>query len=511
MKRQIIRNRKMRFGVLTVVLTVLVVAVTVLANAVFATLAKRYSWYSNLNETPTYAVTEDCFDFLGTLFEKHPDGNIELIFCEPAEALTDDVTQRYVYNTATALAARYPERVRVTCHDIWENPNSVRAYAESTDPVTGEVSTTLIKSTSLIVVAEDYHRVYSIEEFFVFENGNLDNVWAYNGEKKIAAGIMRALSPTAPVAALTSNHGEVYYDYELLYLLDDAGYSLAYIDLYRDAIPANCNLIVSYNPNSDLVADDVSEKSELDILSDFLAKDGNSFLLLVENGTPKLPNYERFLEEWGVSMQYHTDSVSGKSYRYMVQDASQSLTSDGYTIYGEPSAEGRAAEMLSGVDRRVIFKNATGMGAATGFVSNGDGSYTKGNRTLYNLYSSADTAVSWANGSPVSGEPVMLMTLTEQKIGNATSSVGVIASVKFSSEEFLQSAVFGNSDAALRMLALFGREDLPEGLTIKPFSSQEISIITTAQMLSWTLSLALIPALAVTLVGLIVLVRRRNA
>ena len=501
----------MRFGVLAVTLTVLVIAVTVLANAVFATLAKRYSWYSNLNETPTYDVTEDCFDFLGALFEKYPEGDIELIFCEKAEALTDDVTQKYVYDTAIAIEERYPDRVKVTCHDIWTNPNAVRAYSESVDPVTGEVSTTLIKSSSLIVVSEGFHRVYSIEDFFVFEDGNLDNVWAYNGEKRIASGIMRALNPEAPVASLTNNHGEVYYDYELLYLLDDAGYALAYIDLYRDPIPANCNLIISYNPNSDLVADDVSEKSELDILSEFLAKDGNSFLLLVENGTPKLPNFESFLEEWGVSMQYHTDSSNGKSYRYMVQDASQSLTSDGYTIYGEPATAGKAAEMLAGVDRRVIFKNATGMGAASGFVSNGDGSYTKGNRTLYSLYNSADTALSWANGSPVSGESVMLMTLTEQTIGDATSSVGVIASVKFSSEEFLQSAVFGNTDASLRLLSLFGREDLPEGLTIKPFSSQDISIITTAQMLSWTLSLTLIPALTVTAVGLIVLVRRRNA
>jgi len=511
MRKQIIRNRKVRFGVITVVLTVLVITVTILANAVFATLASRYMWYSDLNETRTYGVTEDCFAFVGELFESHSDSSVEIIFCDKPENLQADATKHYVYDTAKAIAERYPEHVRISCRDIWTNPGSVRDYAESYDTLTEETVTTYIKSTSVIIVAEGYHRVYEIEEFFIFDEGNTSQVWAYNGEKKLAAGLMRALNPDAPIACLTNNHGEIYYDYELFYLLDDAGYSLAYIDLYNEEIPDDCKLIISYNPNTDLVADSVSEVSELDILGEFLSKDGNSFFVLLENGTPRLPNYESFLAEWGVSFGYHTDAATGKDYRYMVQDATQSLTSDGYTIYGEPILRGRSAQMLEELERRVIFKNATGMQAATGFVSNGDGSYTKGDRTMYGLYESGSSAVSWANGKPVSNAPVLLMTLTEQTTAGATSSVGVISSVRFSSEDFLQSAVYGNTDTLLRVFTLLGRENVPEKMTIKPFSSQEISIITTSQMLFWTITLAVVPALTVALVGVIVLVKRRHA
>jgi hypothetical protein len=511
MRKQSIRSRKVRFGVITVILTVLVVTVTILTNAVFATLAARYMWYSNLNEEQTYGVTEDCFDFVGELLESHTASDVEIIFCDTPENLRADVTKRYVYDTATAIAERYSDRITVSCRDIWTNPGSVRDYTESYNPLTEETVSTFIKSTSVIVVAEGYHRVYEIEEFFIFDGGDTSKVWAYNGEKKLAAGIMRALTPDAPVACLTNNHGEIFYDYELLYLLDDAGYSLAYIDLYNEKIPDNCTLIISYNPNTDLVADNVSEKSELDMLESFLSKDGNSFFVLVENGTPRLPNYESFLAEWGVSFGYHTDAETGKDYRYMVQDSAQSLTSDGYTIYGEPVLRGSSAQMLADLERRVIFKNATAMQAANGFVSNGDGSYTKGNRTLYGLYESGDSAVSWANGNPVSDARALLMTLTKQTNAGATSSVGVISSVRFSSEDFLQSAVFGNTDTLLRVFTLLGQENVPEHMTIKPFTSLDISIVTTSQMLFWTVTLAVGPALIVAAVGVFVLVKRRYA
>ena len=354
--------------------------------------------------------------------------------------------------------------------------------------------------------------MYSFNEFYVFEDGDTSQVWAYNGEKKLASGIMRAVNnENAPLACLTNNHGEVFYDYELLYLLDDAGYALTHLDLYNDPIPENCDLIISYNPNSDLVSDEISDVSEIEILDAFLSEDGNSFWVFMENGTPKLPNYETYLADWGIGFHYYTNTETEKTYRYMVQDMSQSLTSDGYTIYGEAVTTGKSAEMLEGLTRKAVFKNATSMGAAQGFVNNGDGSYTKGDRTMYSLYRSGESALSWANGAPVSGEPAMLMCLTEQTKGNSTSYVGVFSSVRFSSEEFLQSAVYGNNDVLHRTLHNVGKTFTPEGLTIKPFSSQEISTITTSQMLWWTIGLALTPAILVSAVAVVVLVKRRRA
>lgn len=512
MKKHFIRNRKMRYGGITAVLTLLVVTVTVLANAVFGTLASRYYWYTPM--TPSYrfsGVTASCFSFLDRVFEKAQGGSVEIIFCDLEENLTEEITTQYVYETARTIAAQYPENISVSCHDIWTNPNSVKKYKQTVNPITGETIETKLTDTSVIIATENYQRVYSLQDFYVFEDGDTSNLWAYNGEKKLAGGIMRALQKDAPVACLLKNHGEVFYDYELLYLLDDAGYSVAYIDLYSDEIPQNCNLIISYNPNTDLLVGEAAKRSETEILDDFLAKDGNTFLVMVEKGTPKLPNFEKYLGEWGVAFDSYTDVSTGDSYRVSVQDTSKSLTADGYTIFGEAAKEGAPAEILGEINREVVFKNATSMSAAQGFVHNGDGSYTKGSRTLYSLYESGKNALCWANGIPVgSGDGSILMSLTEQAENGKSSRVGVIASVDFSAEDFLQSAVYGNSDLLLGFLRDSCGALTPTGMPVIPLVEQGIHLITTSQMLAWTLALTVTPAVVITGVAITVLLRRRR-
>ena len=511
MKKQFIRTRRARYGGIAVVLTLLVITVTVLLNVCFSTLATRYEWYTDLNAKVTYEVSDASYALLDELLAAEPDKQVQIIFCNTEKNVKADTELSYVYETASSFAARYPNRLSLHCYDTVTNPEKVRKYATATNLTTGETEEIAIYTTSVIVVSENYHRVYSLEDFFVFEDGNTSKVWAYNGEKKLASGILRALDEEPPTVCLTNNHGEVMYDYELLFLLDDAGYSITHIDLYRDEIPKGCDLIISYNPNTDLIDDEMSERSEVDILNEFLAEEGNSFLVLLENGTPSLPNFERFLADWGFAFRYHTDASNGASYRYMVQNDSQTLTSDGYTIYGETADSARADALLGDLPRKVVFQNATAMSAANGFVNNGNGSYTKGNRTLYRLFESGSGTVSWAHGAPVSNENVMLMGVTEQTGDTGISRVGVISSVRFFTEDFLQSAVYGNTDVAMRLFEDFGKEATPEGLTIKPFQSRDISTITTADMVRWTVALAATPAVLFGVLAIVVLAKRRRA
>lgn len=514
MKKHLIRNRKARWAGISVLLTVLVITVTVLVNTVFDTLAKRYNWYSYLTETGSYDVSEDCYTLLGSFFSDLSEGEapVEIIFCDTEENLKEDSTGRYLYETAASLAARFPDNIVIRCYDIWTNPNSVKKYTKTLNPTTAEMIDTTLKSTSVIIARESYYRVYSNTEFFVFKGGDSSQVWAYNGEKKLAAGILHAIDRNEQIVCLTNNHGEVFYDYELLYLLDDAGYSIRYINLFTDPIPDGCRLIISCNPNTDLtVADGISNKSEVALLENFLSEDGNAFLLFLEDGTPSLPNFEAFLEDWGVVTDYSDADGAGNRYRYMVQDPSNSLTSDGYTVTGAPAKSGKAAELIDGLNRNMIFKNATSLSPANGFVNNGDGSYTKGDKTFYSLYRGGSTASSWANGQVVSTASPIFLGLTERRLASGTSRVGVISSVDLMTEEYLQSAVYGNTDLLLHLFGLFGKTHTPEGLTIKPFSSTDMSIVTTAEMWRWTAFLAILPVVLVLVAGIAVMTARRRA
>lgn len=491
------------------ILTVLVIVTVVLINSVFGSLATQYEWGIPMNAEANYDVTSVCYRLLDSAFataasdEDKRSSKVEIIFCDTEEMWQSDVTQNYLYHTAKSLDEKY-EQITLSFHDVYLNPNAVKKYAKN--PQTGEDQ--FLSLSDVIIVCDDYYRVYKLQDFFAFTDVKMTDVLGYSGERKLAAGVMRALNQTPNLVCFTKNHGEIFYDYELVNLLDDAGYEIKTdFDLSTEEIPQNCSLLITYNPNSDL--DFSIGIDEGDKLDHFLEKDGNNYLVFVSNGTPSLKNMESYLKEWGVETSYHTDVATGKSYRYTVQDTEQSLTSDGYTIYGQRTA---AAESFQMPASNVVFKNATALTNADSYIPTGDGSYVKGDRTLYSVYESAPSSVLWANGIAARGESSMLMTLTEQKNETGGKSyVGVVSSVDFGSRTQLQSAVFENQTVLQRTFGVMGQTDTTEGLKLKPFASTNISSITTAQMLRWTIGLTVIPAVVIAVVGIVVLIRRRRA
>ena len=519
MKKRFIRNKKVRYATVAAVLTAMVVLVAVLANVVVSSLVERYELYTPLTPIMAFDVTEDCYTILQNTFDacQQETGTlpqIEILFCDLEDAVKDEESANYyLYHTARSLAERF-DNVKLKFHDIYVNPKPVKDYTASTHPLTGETLFTQLNNTSVIIVCGDYHRVYKWTDFYVFEDDTSTEPWAYSGERRLSSALMHAVDNNPRIACLLTNHGEVSYDYELLNILDDAGYTVVYIDLYNDPIPETCDLIISYNPNTDLVADELSEISEKEILDTFLAEDGHSFFLFLENGTPHMPNFESYIKEWGIETEYAKNATTGVSHRYMVQDTSGSLTSDGYTIYGYATEEGKQNQFVNDANQYVVFSNATALSVTgEGYTANQDGTYVNmsGTRTLYPLYRSSTKTLHWANGQVVDGGSCILMSLTEQKSATGSSYVGVVSSVYFATRTYLQSPVYDNGDVLLSLFEEISESKTPVGLTIKPFVSYDISTITTAQMLRWTIVLALIPAVTVLAVSVVVLVKRRRA
>lgn len=518
MKKRFMRNKKVRYATVAATLTVMVILVAVLANAVLSAVVERYELYTSLTPTLAFDVTEDCYTVLEGAFEAHrrADGKlpeVEILFCDLEDAVKAEGNENYyLYHTARALADRF-ENIKLKFYDIYINPSPVKDYTVSHNPLTGEEIITPLNSTSVIVVSEGYHRVYRWTDFYVFADDTSSQPWAYSGERKLSSALMHAVDNDARIACLLTNHGEVSYDYELLTILDDAGYTVVYIDLYKDPIPETCDVIISYNPNTDLVADGVSDISETEILDTFLAQDGHSFFLFLENGTPNMPNFESYIKEWGIETEYARNATTGVSHRYTVQDTSGSLTSDGYTIYGHAAGSDNG-RFVDPAKEYVVFGNSTALAVTgEGYVAKQDGTYTNmnGTRTLYPLYRSSNKTTHWANGEAVDGGSCILMSLTEQKNATGSSYVGVVSSVNFATRTYLQSAVYDNGDVLLELFEEIGGRTVPTGLTIKPFASYDISTITTAQMLRWTVALALIPAVSILTAAIIVLIKRRRA
>ena len=400
-------KKALRHGGVTVALTVLIVVVVILLNASVTSLAMRYGWYINMNPTLLYPVTDTCYDYLDEFVIPKADKDIRIIFCDEEENIRADVTQSYVLNTAEELVERYPDTVSIEYLNVWENPKAARAWG-------------VTASTSVVVASGDEHRVCTLRDFFLFPADDTENPVAYTGEKRFAVAMKAVVSPDAPVAYMTLNHGESTDDYALMYALTDAGYMINYLDALSFEIP-DCGLLVSYNPARDFTSvDGVSGISEIDKLDAYLQK-GGKFMYFVSADTfaaGGFENIETYLEGWGVTFA-HDKGAEGVEECFALRDTAHSITTDGYTLLGQIPAG--ASDIMADVDGVIRVANATAIHIPDTFAVSG-GTYVSGTRTLTPLLRSYAGAEAWDGGSRVdrTAEGYDLITLTDYSATDAS-------------------------------------------------------------------------------------------
>ena len=509
-----IRSRRVRYGSMTVYLTVTLIAALVLFNVIFYALAGYYGWYVDMTPEKVYSVSDLCRDLLADAIddaEKASGESVkaEIIFCEDYRKYEKGKPGHYIYNTARELELAFPDKVTVTWFDCWVEKKRADELG-------------VVSSTNVVLKLENGDkRVFSQKEFFVFETGNTTDPIGYDGERVFATTLASLIGADRPRAVFTTNHEELFFDNSLMFALRDAGYNIEFLDLYYADIPEDCELLVCYNPNNDfIVSDGVSETDEIDKLNAYLAKGGNMMVFLSAS-SPELPAFEGLLAEWGVTVGRTYDKTTGTPYNAMVKDDSASLTADGFTIFGEfvPNASYsdtyHAFMLENNHSPRIVFGDATILKPAEGYslVPGTSGVYDSAPnqttaRTRVDLFVGSDRARAWSNGAELEGyDSLPLLTLTTDKESGAR--VMVCSSIEFAGEKYLHSAVFGNTDVLLLTMKDMGLDEVLVGLRYKPFVTSVISSITTKQMLHWTLGLTITPAVLILAVATVVLVRRK--
>lgn len=491
-----------------------------------------YVTVSNFTEPNKFLTVKKTATFESERGLYETDVKVKLIFCDLPDNLAKNESQRMVLETAKDLAERFPDYIEVEYIDIWNNSSAVQKYKTT--------SFSTINSTNVIVESGTEYRVCTLQSFFVFNSTSDTTPWGYNGEKTFAANILSVAQAESPIACITVNHTETFSDYELLSTLQMAGYKVQTIDLAYQDIPEDCRLIVIYNPQEDfMVKDAVSDISEIEKIDRYLDGLSCSLMVFVNADTPRLPNLEEYLEEWGVVINRHTDQMDD-TYNYVIKEsAANSLTSDGFTFgaeYAEMGAGASIHETLrkSAYPPTVVFKNSTSLSFSelydTVDYANEDdtlgpvGSYRYGayssngvERNVYDVFTTSRNAVAMANGVQVGNagnEPFKLMTITReaQMINNEDedyATVMVCASTEFATEALLSSATYGNTDVLLSAARGMGKEFVPVDLEIKPFASTEISNMSTEAKNRATAILTIVPAVIVIGAGVFVLVRRK--
>lgn len=520
-------GRRFRYGGVAVAFSCVLIAVVILINALFSALAKKFLWYTDLTSDEIYTLSDAAVEAI-----KDIDKDVEIIFCDDPDNIMEEYYQRLIYETALGLE-KANSYVHVKNINIWRNPTAVDKYKAD--------SKSSIYSTNVIIASGSEFRVYTVKAMYTFNDSNSTTPWAYSGEKKICSGILAVTQAEQPIVGITYNHGEPFATEtdraahaELLNLLSDAGYRIQFVDLTKEELPEDCRLLFVYDPQDDFltIEEGVSDISEIRKIDRFL--DGtNAMMVFMGPSTPKLPVFEEYLEEWGIRFDHYTDEL-GTDFRATVKDSSNSITQDGMTVVGSyASSEHLGAslhkDLRTTYPPKVIFKNAMGISYTYSPIHHQDeddtsieywyGSYYSNgvSRDIYDVFNAFPTAVEMANGRQVATadtlDGIKLMTVTAEthSDGKNTDYSYVLAcgSTDFLSNALLQSNTYGNSDVMLYAMRAMGKETVPVGLTLKPFSSTTIENITKSEADQYTAVLIIAPAVVTFGLGLFFLVRRK--
>ena len=374
MKKFSFNSRKFRYGGVTAALTALVIVIVIVANIAISTLGAYLNWYTDMTPHFLFTLSDECKDLIRNgddefdttspieMVEKiraenrayneanslsegdagYKDENIKIniIFCEERDIVEANTASNYICRTADELATEFSDYIDLKFYDIVRNPSAVSKFLVT--------SVSTINPADVIVEFGTEYRIYTQQSFYDVDSST-GEPWAYNGEKRLTAGILTVTRAEAPVACFTINHNESTPDDALYNTLVDAGFTVRTLDLTAgEEIPEDCRLIVIHNPQTDFtLATTGSPVDEIKILEDFL-DDSNSLMVFMDpqaNGGKRLTVLEDFLETWGISYDRYTD-VTG-TYPYTIRDKANSLETNGFSVVGEYAKDGFGAKVTA--------------------------------------------------------------------------------------------------------------------------------------------------------------------
>ena len=545
-------------------ITVAVIAAVLAVNVLFSFVADRFMWqtdstvtkYTSRPGVSMYTPTEEFIDVIREYAipmvqemnaQRTANGEepitINVKFCTERDKVYAADKLRMIQYSVLALQKEFPDAVKVEYLNIEKNPSQVQKYKAT--------SSSNIYAHQIIFEFGTEYRVCSYDYFFLKNDTSSSEHWAYNGEQKIASLLLALTRAESPIAAFITNHGEAMENCSsLMELVHNAGFDVMTIDLSKDEIPADCRLLISYDPKSDFLglgnaAFVEGDESEIDKLDKFLDK-AYSFMLFVDADTPQLPILEEYLEEWGITVG-RAENAEGELDNLLVRDQVNKLDKDGYVPMGEYVTTGGGSSITEDMRKvaypaKVVFPNAVAIGMSESYKkthvvpddTNGvTEAYTYGSyyrngvsRYFHDVFKTSGTASveafdkQYQVATDLNRFNLMTLSIESRTIMETNylstqepSYVAVFGSTEFASDTILNSAAYGNADVLTATLRHMGREVMPANLEFKAFKVFTVDtnayLVDATSMIATTAVMTLLPIAVCVLAGVVINVKRK--
>ena len=432
------RLRQLKYGSLSVVFTVIVIAAIVLCNVLITFAAEKFPALSiDTSANQYYELSEESIEYLGTL----DDYSIKVIFIGSKSTLMSD---KY-YSKVTTLAEKYEQYAKditVSYVDIDKNPGFAADYDDA-ELTTGD---------ALVICGNRYRQLTAGDFLYASEEdqqaaqqAETEVEYSLNAEYALTTAIMVVTASDNPQATVITGHGEKELP-KLNTLLENNGFTVGSQSILKD-FPAESDLLIIAAPTKDYSEEDLKK------LDDFMyngGEYGKNVFYIADYSQPVLPNLEAFLYDWGIILEegvvYESDdsvAIASKPYLNRLSFIDPNLTLSAalaevtaYGYYGRPAKIANTLDVSMKNEITLQHSETSKVGKAT------EDGFLKGDGEAYPYVAMARTTLEKTSSDYTALE----------------SSLIFANSVGFFEDELFERAYSANSDVTMAVVdAVLGR------------------------------------------------------
>lgn len=471
-RRYSVSVRNFSMGAYSSITIVIVVALTVIVNLIAG---KVPSKYTNIDVTSNklYTITDQTKKLLENLTE---DINIYVINSEDSADTTLNQTLKYYEDSSS--------HIKVTYIDPLVNPQFVSQYTTSS-----------IAQNSIVVESAKRYQLISYNDIYETQidySTYQQNVTGYDAEGQLTSAIAYCTSEDMPKIYMIAGHNEYTLDSGFQTAIEKENIEYETINLMDyEAVPEDAECIIIHAPEKDFSSDDA------DKVIAYLNRGGKAFITVEYVGT-ELPNFERILSEFGMTIQmgYAVDTSAGNYYQKPIfllpnveyADETNGLTG-AYTYLIAPYAQG-----IDVPDEEIESITYTKL------LNGSENSIVKTNVTNASTYDKEE--------GDIEG-PVCIGVKAEKTIDSGSSTIYVFASAQMFTDS-VDNVVSGNNKQLFsNIMSTLANHETSVSVPVKSYEMDSLTASASDVVAFGVIAVIMIP-LALLAAGLIIWLNRRK-
>jgi hypothetical protein len=277
------KRRTFRYGLVSTVITALVVLLVVMLNAGLMLVVRKYPLTIDLTEDRIFEISGETKNFLERL-----DKDVEIYVLNTEDRFTASSPVNYFVqaNEVIRKYAQLSSRIGLTYLDLLRNPDFSSRYPALS-----------LKVNDILLVSGERRRVLGSADLFNIRNSGYGQyVMSSKAEQAMTSALLNITGEDRVFVTVAGGHGEPDIS-PFIELLSLNAYEVGTVNLITESIPAETSLVILAAPDRDL------SEEELRKLDAFLeGGDNRNLFYFASTDQPALPNLEAFLDEWGIAV-----------------------------------------------------------------------------------------------------------------------------------------------------------------------------------------------------------------